>query len=265
MIRIEFPTESGVFFVQSKDIIESCLLERFYPFSSKTKELDNYELLIVTIDNQLIIKRGERVIILEKIESEQERLSTIINIIRDNTIIKKKMCMMHASFVSFFGKGMLFLGESGSGKSTLSAFLNAKNQINCYSDDIVLIDDSLSVVCLSKVLSLRRPSLNFMNMSQAYEYDSFLDRYKIQLPCCLNPNQLKVDVVYSLCRGRVEQPFDSEASNPFETLLKNMYLPYSIRNNIIIAAKLMKANTVMEFHYNDLESAFGFLKSRYCF
>lgn len=264
MIKIQLPTDSCVFVVISTENIESRLFEKFFPFSISTHESDNFEMLIMAIDCQLkVINKQKKVIYTKKIENEQARLKTIIDIIRENTIIKKNMCIMHAAFINFYGKGLLFLGESGTGKSTLSAFLNSQKKIQCYSDDIVLIDDELNVVCFSKFLCLRKPSLNLIDFKEPYVYDSFLDRYKIKSQNSLNHTQMKVDAIYALCREEIELPFEKEVPNAFEILLKNMYLPFSLKKNILITSKIIQKHKIFELHYNNLELVLNFLLKRY--
>ena len=88
-------------------------------------------------------------------------------------------------------------------------------------------------------------------------YDDFIERYKIILN---NHTEGKVDFIILLNRHNNSEVAIKPIDNPIRVLAQNLYLPYSLKNNIIAANKLAVHSSVYEMCFSDLFSAYSLLR-----
>ncbi|MBR2463976.1 MAG: hypothetical protein IKB41_00890 [Clostridia bacterium] len=256
MIKITFPFSKCSFVVDSISIIESHIFEKFFLFSKYVKAIEDDVQSIVIRTNEYdlsvhntIIGRIHAI----KCNSYYDVFKKITNLIRENTVLSGDVCVLHASFVQMNDKGILLLGESGAGKSTLSAYVHLINGCECYTDDIVFMNYNTNFgQGVSQYINLREPSLKLLPEQCNAVYDDFIQRYKIILNNC---NQQKVDYIISLNRQNDIKAKIKPIDDVVNVLIHNMYLPYSLKNNIIAANKLAANTTVCEMLFSDLFSA----------
>ena len=157
-----------------------------------------------------------------------------------------------------FNKGILLLGESGAGKSTLSAYLHLMTGCECYTDDIAVMNYNTMVTQgVSQYINLRSPSLNLLPANYNAVYDGFIERYKIILN---NRVEAKVDYIVLLNRQNHLKVAIKPIDNPIRMLVQNMYLPYSLKGNLIAANKLAVHNRIYEMCFSDLLTAYNLLR-----
>lgn len=166
--------------------------------------------------------------------------------------------MNRRSFIQMFGNGILLLGASGAGKSTLSAYLHLMPGCECYTDDIALVNYNTMVIQgVSQYINLRSPSLDLLPTNYNAVYDEFIERYKIILN---NHAEGKVDYIVLLNRHNNAEGTIKPIDAPIKVLAQNMYLPYSLKNNILAANRLADKSSVYEMCFSDLFSAYNLLR-----
>ncbi len=260
MIRISFQFSNCSFIVDSPAIIESHIFEKFLLFAEFIKAIDHESQSIVICVNENDINiynnktRRNHII---RCDSHYDVFKKIINLIRENTIVNGDVCVLHASFIKMFNNGILLLGESGAGKSTLSAYLHLMTGCECYTDDIAFMNYNTKVTQgVSQYINLRSSSLDLLPANHNAVYDDFIERYKIIIN---NRSKEKVDYIVMLNRQNDSEVGIKPIENPIKVLTQNMYLPYSLKNNIIAANKLAAQSNVYEMCYSDLFSAYNLL------
>ena len=261
MIKISFPFSNCSFIVDSPVVIESHIFEKFLLFAEFIKAIDDESQSIVIRVNQYDINiynnktRRNHII---RCDSHYDVFKKIINLIRENTVINGDVCVLHASFIKIFNKGILLLGESGAGKSTLSAYLHLMTGCECYTDDIAFMNYNTKVTQgVSQYINLRSSSLDLLPANCNAVYDGFIERYKIILN---NRAEGKVDYIVLLNRQNNSEVAIKPIDNPIKVLAQNMYLPYSLKSNIIAANKLAVHSNVYEMCFSDLLSAYNLLR-----
>ena len=261
MIKISFPFSNCTFVVDSPVIIESHIFEKFLLFTEFIKAIDDLSQNIVIRVNEYDINiynnKTKRYYIV-RCDSHYDVFKKIINLIRENTVINGDACILHASFIKILNKGILLLGESGAGKSTLSAYLHLMTGCECYTDDIVFMNYNTMVTQgVSQYINLRTSSLKLLPENSNAVYDDFIERYKIMLN---NRTEEKVDYIILLNRQNNSEAAIKTIDNPIRVLAQNMYLPYSLKTNIVAANKLAVYINVYEMCFSDLLSAYNLLK-----
>ena len=262
MIKIAFPFSNCSFVIDAPVIIESHIFEKFFVFAESIKAIHDMTQCVVIRANEYDInihdnKTGKTYTI--RSTSHYDMFKKMINLIRENTVMRGNVCVLHASFVKIFDAGILLLGESGAGKSTLSAYLHLMKGCECYTDDIAFMNYDANIVQgVSQYINLRSSSLELLPTNCKVFYDDFIERYKIMLN-----NQAKGTVNHIVLLNRqsnskaVIKPID----NPIKVLSQNMYLPYSLKSNIIAASRLAVHNNVYEMCFSELLSAYNLLKA----
>lgn len=261
MIKISFPFSNYFFIVDSPAIIESHLFEKFLLFAEFVNAYDRgsqRSIVIRVIEYEINIYNNKtRRNHFIRCDSEYDVFKIIINLIRENTVISRDVCVFHASLVKMFDKRILLLGESGAGKSTLSAYLHLMEGCECYTDDIALMNYNTKITQgVSQYINLRSSSLDLLPMNHGAVYDSFIERYKIILD---NRAREKVDYIVLLNRQNNSRAAIKPIDKPIKMLAQNMYLPYSLKSNIIAANRLAVHSIVYEMRFNDLLSAYYLL------
>lgn len=261
MIKITFPFSNSSFIVDSPFVIESHLFEKYFLFAEFIKtvndEIQNIVIRVNEYDINIYINKTRRNHII-RCKSHYDVFKKIINLIRENTVISGDVCVLHASFIKMFNKGILLLGESGVGKSTLSAYISLMAECECYTDDIALINYNTKIAQgVSQYINLRSSSLSLLPPNYNAIYDGFIERYKIILN---NRAEGKVDYVVLLNRKNNLEAEIKPIDNPIRVLVQNMYLPYSLKSNIVSANKLAIHSNVYEMCFSDLVSAYNLLR-----
>ena len=261
MIKITFPFSNCSFTIDSPIIIESHILEKFLLFAEITKAIDDeIQSIVIRVngyDMHIYNNKTRRNYII-RCDSHYDVFKKIIDLIRVNTIINGDVCVLHASFIKMFNKGILLLGESGSGKSTLSAYLHLMTGCECYTDDIAFLNYNTNLVQgVSQYINLRPSSLDLLPTNYDAIYDDFIERYKIILN---NRAEGKVHHIVLLNRQNNLEVSIKPIDKPIKVLAQNMYLPYSLKSNIIAATKLSTHNNFYEMCFSDLFSAYSLLR-----
>ena len=262
MIKITFPFANNSFVIDSPSIIESHIVEKFLPFSELIKVIsDEIQHIVIRVNGYHIKISSKRIGKSYSIKcvSCYDVFKKIINLIRDNSIIYGNVCMLHASFVKIFDKRILLLGESGAGKSTLSAYLHLTPGCECYADDIAFTNyNTMITKGASQYINLRSSSLELLPANCTVVYDDFIERYKMKLN---NYTEAKANYIVLLNQRKGSDAQIKIIDKPISVLAQNMYLPYSLKGNIIAASKLVSYNHIYEMCFCNLFSAYNALKN----
>ncbi len=261
MIKITFPFSNCSFVIDAPVIIESHIFEKFFLFAELIKATDDItQCVVIHVDEYDINihdNKTGKIHIIRSI-SHYDVFKKIINLIRENTVMHGDVCVLHASFIKMFGNGILLLGESGAGKSTLSAYLHLMEGCECYTDDIAFMNYDANVIQgVSQFINLRPSSLKLLPTNCKAFYDDFIERYKIMLN---NRAEGTVDHIVLLNRQSNSEVAIKSIDNPIKVLAQNMYLPYSLKSNIVAANRLAVHVNVYEMCFSELFSAYSLLR-----
>lgn len=261
MIRIIFPFIKNSFVIDAPSIIESHIAEKFITFTEKAyTDKNDTQSVILTVKNENIIIYSKKAYKSYNLNyrSYYDAFKKIMSFIRENSITYGNICALHASYVRICNKGVLFLGESGSGKSTLAAYLHMMPGCECYADDVVYINyNTMITQCSAQYINLRTPSLKLFSEMPNIIYDSFINRCKIKLN---NSYEAKTDYIIFLNRKENSNTQIEKLNNPVELFAQNMYLPYSVRENILASVKLATNKNIYKMTFSDLWCAYCVLR-----
>ena len=182
-------------------------------------------------------------------------------------------CILHGVAISIHSHKALLLGESGAGKSTLGAYVQMMNGSTCLADDTILFDAKTNrFFPLSKYIFLRESSISVINdarkdidvledlsfsIMRNLVYDSFLNRFCLELTQKPLEDAFDIDDIYILSRGDNEIYVEKE-HNPIESILNNMYLPYQVKSNLYCAMYLASKKNITILHYNGLKKIYDY-------
>ena len=248
------------FFLDLPDCVVAGIMDKLSPlvFDCLDSFDDNWSLKIKCSQDSLIITdRCDRTVLTIQCRSLFDVYKKAINIIRDNLILSNSF-VLHSSLISLNNHYVLLVGDSGAGKSTLCAYLDFFDNCKCYSDDITFINlDDLKALGLSKFISVRQDVINMIPQRQAYSFNRLTNRY--QKPTSPQSTPINIELICFLKRAGFSCM--QSVSEKFSILMKNMYLPFSIRNNVKGALALSTMENVFCLNYDSLATAYNSLQS----
>lgn len=264
MVIINLPVNQYLISVSAELILESYILDKFYPFAFYSFEInkDSCYLNIIFKGNSLEVSCGKKRKMFS-VSSLQDAYRKIIYVIREHIIFCKDSIALHASTVDFGVKRYVFLAETGTGKSTLASYLNLKRDVFCRSDDIVYINYMKQAsIASSKNIYLRESARNINELSNILfnNYDMFLSRYLVSVENNIDITERKIDKIILLSRENINECYLSKCDDPFNALLGNLFFTHQIKESLRAVLHLIETIPVDVLHYNQLSQVYDYLK-----
>lgn len=268
MVIIKFPLSKWSCCVDSDDyMLLQQILRKYAPYSRyDANNCGKSSILIINKKmNVYIYSKSGNIISSVELSSKYKIYNYIINTIRNNMQIDSHACILHGVAISIYNQKALLLGESGAGKSTLGAYVQMMNGSACLADDIILFDATTNRFSpLSNYIFLRESSISVINVARKDDllmrnimYDSFLNRFCLELTQKPLGEAFNIDDIYILSRGTNEIYIEKD-QNQIESILKNMYLPYQVKSNLYCAMDLVGKKNITILHYNDLPKLYKY-------
>lgn len=268
MILIKVPVSRLIYCVTAEPIIETHLVDKFFPFVCTDDLEASYENPTLFIDcksNCLEVHYGSKTNSF-KVNSCKDAYLKIIDIIREHIVFHNNLIALHGATIDYLDKRFVFLASSGTGKSVLTAFLSTKSGFKCCSDDVIYIDcvDNNSVA-YSKYIYLRPSAQNIDELDKSLfkKYDEFVSRFLVQLEPTNIETKRRIERFVVLSRESVDRNYITKCVDPFNALLYNLFFTHQIRHSLRQVARLSTTTAVDILHYNNLETAHLCLKEHF--
>lgn len=263
MLIIELPGALNKFVLsvplQLKKVADQ-ISSTFYPYVKTISCKTNHENTIFIELNSgcvFVCVTNERSINIP-FSNEYDAYKKVVTIIRDHIKIKDGFCMLHGSAIIINGQAVLFLSETFGGKSSLSVFFDMQENVTCLTDDLIIIEIStLKVYPVSKTINLRNTALTLFDNKLLSEltYNELITRYEYPLSEERFATYNAIKKIFIIHRG-YDTVEIKENENKFKSIIDNMYLPYSVKNNVMASIKLYKQVLLYDLYYNNLEECY---------